>query len=178
MIVKSEKKRYTRIAKIPITAVLPFVFTKETRRRLRSMGYSYNSPEWKKASQHVFFVRINGKTQPITVPMGSHRYQLFVAKGTTCVCCGTEGLYFALECNTVGNPSKFHLNLYGRDECGKEIMMTKDHIVPRSKGGENRLSNYQPMCYRCNQKKADKIENDRGKDKKKRRFNNVFVPGM
>ena len=39
-----------------------------------------------------------------------------------------------------------------------EMMMTKDHILPRSKGGANRLENYQPMCSKCNCKKGDRIE--------------------
>jgi 5-methylcytosine-specific restriction endonuclease McrA len=89
--------------------------------------------------------------------MGSHRYELFATKGIRCVECGIEGSYFALEKDITDSTSKFHLNLYGKDEKGDEVMITKDHILPKSKGGENRLSNYQPMCYKCNQKKADKI---------------------
>ena len=34
--------------------------------------------------------------------------------------------------------------------------MTKDHIIPKSKGGKNELSNYQTMCTYCNNEKADK----------------------
>jgi 5-methylcytosine-specific restriction endonuclease McrA len=37
-------------------------------------------------------------------------------------------------------------------------MITKDHIIPRSKGGKDILDNYQPMCIICNSKKADKLE--------------------
>ncbi len=92
--------------------------------------------------------------------MGSHRYQLFAAKGISCTKCGIKGLYFAIERGLKDNPNKFHLNLYGKDENGNEVMITKDHILPRSKGGENRLSNYQPLCYKCNQEKADKIYYD------------------
>ena len=38
------------------------------------------------------------------------------------------------------------------------ILFTKDHILPRSKGGKNWLQNYQTMCYNCNQEKADRKE--------------------
>lgn len=33
---------------------------------------------------------------------------------------------------------------------------TVDHIVPISRGGADALSNYQPMCSRCNGRKGDK----------------------
>jgi 5-methylcytosine-specific restriction endonuclease McrA len=149
--------RYIRVAKIPVESVLPFVFTKDVRHKLRSEGVAYDSLEWKNAGQRTFFVKINKKTKAFTVPMGSQRYELFASKGIKCVDCGIEGSYFALEKDISDSTSRFHLNLYGKDENGDEVMITKDHILPKSKGGENKLSNYQPMCYKCNQKKADKI---------------------
>lgn len=160
MLVKRRTKtrgRYIRIAKIPVESVLPFIFTKDVRHRLRAKGLSYDSAEWKTAGQRTFFVKVNGETKEIVVPMGSHRYELFATKGIKCVECGIEGSYFALEKDATDDTSKFHFNLYGKNEYGDEVMITKDHILPKSKGGENRLSNYQPMCYKCNQKKADKI---------------------
>lgn len=33
---------------------------------------------------------------------------------------------------------------------------TRDHIVPRGRGGPNRVDNYVPSCYRCNNVKADR----------------------
>lgn len=50
------------------------------------------------------------------------------------------------------------MNLYAVDEAGNEVLMTKDHIVPHSKGGIDDISNYQTMCVRCNQKKGNDIE--------------------
>ena len=37
--------------------------------------------------------------------------------------------------------------------------MTKDHILPRSKGGIDDISNYQTMCKPCNEVKGNKLEN-------------------
>jgi 5-methylcytosine-specific restriction endonuclease McrA len=61
------------------------------------------------------------------------------------------GAYFLLESHLPEqNP---HLNLYSEDH----VLMTKDHIIPRSKGGKNHMSNYQTLCYECNQEKRDKL---------------------
>ena len=86
----------------------------------------------------------------------SHRYQTFFTNGTKCVCCGIEGKYFAKEkgkkCNS------YHLNLYAIDNEGNEVLMTKDHIVPKSQGGIDNISNYQTMCEPCNMAKGSKME--------------------
>lgn len=71
-----------------------------------------------------------------------------------CVECGIEGTTFALERTSKSSP--WNLELYGIKD-GKEIMMTKDHIIPKSKGGKNHISNIQTMCSECNLKKGDKL---------------------
>lgn len=88
----------------------------------------------------------------------SQRYRLFFTKGFCCVKCGIEGKYFAKERDTNSNSDKYHLNLYAIDENGEEVLMTKDHIIPRSKGGNNKIDNYQTMCTRCNNKKGNILE--------------------
>lgn len=155
---KRGRGRYIRVATVPIEEVLPYVFTRDVRHLLKEEGYNYKSKEWIEASRRGYRARIGGEEVIIQVPMGSHRYQLYAMKGTKCTGCGLTGTYFALERGKSDNPNRFHFNLYARDRTGREVMITKDHIVPRSKGGKNRLSNYQPMCYRCNQKKADKVD--------------------
>lgn len=35
--------------------------------------------------------------------------------------------------------------------------MTKDHIVPKSKGGPDKIENYQTMCTECNCIKGSKL---------------------
>lgn len=90
------------------------------------------------------------------VRMNSQRYHLFAQKGCQCVQCGITGAYFALEKDPYSSSDLFHFNLYGlRDD--DEIMITKDHIIPRAKGGANKLTNYQPMCSPCNNAKADSM---------------------
>lgn len=88
------------------------------------------------------------------INMSSHRYQCFAAYGVVCVDCGIQGEYFIMERQGIGS---FHFSLYALDEDGNEILMTRDHILPRARGGKNELKNYQPMCCKCNEKKGCKI---------------------
>ena len=91
------------------------------------------------------------------IKANSQRYQTFKKCGTRCCKCGLEASFFAKEKHE--NDKNYHLNLYGIDEDGNEVLFTKDHILPKSKGGMNNINNYQTMCSKCNQEKGNKIEN-------------------
>lgn len=91
------------------------------------------------------------------MPMDWETLQVLKAKGCTCVTCGAEAAFVAKE-KTPG-PKKtvynyWHFNVYAEDYLGRPVLLTKDHIVPRSAGGEDSMDNYQPMCIVCNNKKA------------------------
>jgi len=86
------------------------------------------------------------------IKMSSSRLVNFKLHGIKCITCGIEGKYFIKERHK--NDLSFHLNLYAMDINGKEVLMTKDHIVSIDKGGKNHMSNYQPMCFNCNQEKG------------------------
>lgn len=45
---------------------------------------------------------------------------------------------------------------YGKQcaACGKQKLLSKDHIKPRSKGGNNLINNLQPLCLECNTEKS------------------------
>ncbi len=58
------------------------------------------------------------------------------------------------------------MKIYSRDNyrcvrCNKRswagVILTIDHIIPRSKGGSNALSNLQTMCNDCNRDKGDHL---------------------
>jgi len=92
------------------------------------------------------------------VKLTSPRYKVFAIKGIQCAHCGLMGTFFALEQSLAQNTSKFHFNLYGTDKYGNDIMMTVDHIVPKSKGGPDTIENKQCLCFKCNNKKGDKLQ--------------------
>jgi len=81
----------------------------------------------------------------------SLRYMTFFQKGTICTCCGREGAYFKLDVSDPKNPNCKHFNLY----CEDGMLMTKDHIIPKSLGGTDTVTNLQPMCRECNVKKGN-----------------------
>jgi len=84
----------------------------------------------------------------------SVRLQTF-KKNLTCVDCGIKATHFWVECNP--GCFNYHLNLYGINKAGDEVLMTKDHIIPKSKNGKETLDNMQTMCTRCNNKKGNTI---------------------
>ena len=79
------------------------------------------------------------------------RAKIFRKKGLICSSCGLRGLYFLLEKDKGGG---IHLDLYGVEN-ETEILLTVDHIIPKSKGGLNNIINYQTMCKYCNELKSD-----------------------
>jgi len=90
------------------------------------------------------------------VNMASDRYKCFKVNGCSCVACGLTGTHFYLE--RTSPDIRFHFNLYAIDESGQERMITKDHIVPKSKGGKDTIDNYQTMCKECNERKGNLME--------------------
>ena len=90
----------------------------------------------------------------------STRYSLFIKKGVQCVACGIEGQYFIKERHQSHKPklynpnANYHFNLYGIDEFGEEVLLTKDHVIPKSRGGSDSVENMIPMCTKCNCEKG------------------------
>ena len=101
-----------------------------------------------RARQKPSKVQLNGQL----VNAKSLRLQTFLVKGTVCSCCGIKGTHFALERGVA--EKTYHLNLWATDEHGDEYLMTHDHILARSLGGADNISNTQTMCSPCNAAKA------------------------
>jgi hypothetical protein len=88
------------------------------------------------------------------ISLAKKRYKIFV-DNPSCVCCGITGSIMVLEKHVYENVP--HFNLYAKKECGKKVLMTKDHIIPQSKGGTNENENLQTMCSECNNLKENTV---------------------
>jgi len=107
-------------------------------------------------------ITLNG----VEVPTDMDNLYLFKEKGIKCVGCQKVAQYFYIE--RFGNGkhlyNKWHLNLYGVAENGKDLLFTKDHIVPKIAGGLDDMDNMQTMCTRCNCKKGSRSMSDFSKN--------------
>lgn len=85
----------------------------------------------------------------------SLRYMTFYQKGCKCVACGKEGTHFTLDAGD-GKDTRRHFNLRAEDG----TLMTRDHILPKSKGGRDHICNMQTMCVDCNKAKGNTYEGE------------------
>jgi len=95
-----------------------------------------------------------------------------------CSCCGIEATYFAVESFKRGNQKSCHINLYGLDSDGDEVLFTHDHTLARSLGGADNLSNTTVMCSPCNSRKGQREGDELKKLKREKHANDkVHLPG-
>ena len=121
-----DRKKLVHLGEFDLEEVLPFITEDETKKDYEVDGKIYS------------------------VRMNSDRYFVF-QNNNHCVSCDIEGTKMVLDINP-GDQSP-HFNLYA-EENGRLLLMTKDHILAKSKGGTDELSNYQTMCSICNNLKG------------------------
>jgi hypothetical protein len=145
---------YCRYLTVKIEEVLPFIIMKNRKEHQYELKKEYGK-DWSK----VYKNKVSKKYGDLPVKMDSLRYQVFKSNGLTCVQCGLRATHFAVEAfkvDAIKDIPVVHLNLYALLN-NSEVIFTKDHILPKSKGGKDTLSNLQTMCCHCNQEKGDNI---------------------
>lgn len=73
-----------------------------------------------------------------------------VARNPRCCFCGAE----ATKAFVVEQSGGFGIRFF-TEKNGELILFTKDHKIPKSKGGRNRFNNYQTCCEVCNRLKGN-----------------------
>lgn len=92
-----------------------------------------------------------------SVRINSSALRMF-KKSPKCKHCGVEGNTFVLLRDKKTQTSRPHLAFFHKQKNGTLLLMTKDHVLPKSKGGENRQENIQTLCQICNGAKGNKVE--------------------
>ena len=95
----------------------------------------------------------------VFVSLGNAKMRLF-KRQPECAACKAKADHFWIESNGKGGWGKngqynWHMNLYGINHHGHPVMLTLDHIKPRSKGGTRSDSNIQVLCRQCNNLKGN-----------------------
>jgi len=103
------------------------------------------------------------------VYLKSIKFDVFRRDNMTCQNCGDVATHFALARLDDG---RWTLRPYGRRH-DMDLRFTIDHILPKSRGGRDCLSNYQMQCHICNWTKANCLP---GEDQKKQ-LRRSLAPG-
>lgn len=127
-----DRQQVIHIAEFPFDDVFPYITMPSMTGRDEKREYI--------VGEKSYFVR-----------MTSDRYFVF-KDNPNCIACGLEGKKIILDINP-GDQSP-HFNLYGEDK-GRLVLMTKDHILAKSRGGPDIQSNFQVMCCICNNLKGN-----------------------
>ena len=113
-----------------------------------------------------YVIDVRKKEKPVRIDfdgdlinINSLRLSMFKNKGVKCYSCGIEGEIIHKEKSSI-NGKIYHFNLYAYNSNGHEVLMTKDHIIPKSKGGEDHIRNLETMCSPCNRTKDNKLLKD------------------
>lgn len=98
--------------------------------------------------------------QRVSWPSGRALFQALRDSGAPLKCwsCGIEASCFISnkgQNDTMGPPV---LDLFAVDEVGRPILMTRDHIIPKSYGGSNDVANLRVGCGPCNHGRGNAID--------------------
>lgn len=106
--------------------------------------WNKNNPDKVKSKQQKFCKSSKGK---LSTRQRNHNHKARLR--------GAEGKHTYKEWENLKKQFDYTCQMCFKKE--PEIKLTRDHIIPISKGGNNYISNIQPLCGSCNSRKKDKI---------------------
>ena len=83
------------------------------------------------------------------------------------IACNSRGAWRPRATPPLTNRALFRRDLHVCMYCGdptRESDLTRDHIVPKSRGGRDVWNNVVAACKRCNQRKGNRLPNEAGMD--------------
>lgn len=106
-------------------------------------------------SQEVKHDRL-ARGKRVNRPSGWNLFSRLQGQPIKCWCCGIEADRWVAEKGSkdlVGHPD---LNLYALGPNGV-VLMTRDHIIPKSLGGVDDWRNMRPGCSICNERRGNEV---------------------
>lgn len=104
---------------------------------------------------HNHYVTIMNNSMKINVSTHTALLSLF---NDMCPCCGKVFTHYALinsyKCIDKNDKKVYQLIPCNPDTNGDFVFYNKDHIIPQSCNGVNKMINLQFMCKNCNSKKT------------------------
>ena len=88
--------------------------------------------------------------------------KIYKEKGLTCARCGLKATHWITEQIPAGDGVNFKYltKPWAYTRLNGWVLITIDHIIPKSKKGNNFKSNLQTMCAKCNTKKGNRGEGE------------------
>lgn len=124
--------------------------TKQSRRK-RHTRYKYNP---KAISNMVDCLSIEEFYGKYPECYNRLRFQVFRSKGYHCHYCDLIGTFVIVWVDGEDH-CRVHTDLFAFNDSNRLVMMTIDHIVPKSKGGGKTVKNLITACQVCNNAKGD-----------------------
>lgn len=115
-----------------------------------SLAEGFQVANMPKKERHAF-----GKE--VSLCSGILLFQSLKQNDITCYQCGLLADRWILERGVNEPPGKPIMNLYGQNSNGHFVMMTRDHIIPKSLGGVDLVQNLRPACDTCNANRGNAL---------------------
>ena len=74
-----------------------------------------------------------------------------------CHFCGCEADRWVAEKGQKDHLGHPVLNLFATNRDGQVVLMTRDHIIPKSLGGIDAVANLRPACGPCNEQRSNEV---------------------
>lgn len=90
-------------------------------------------------------------------PSGWALFQHLKGQPIRCHFCGCQADRWVATKGRTDRQGHPDLNLYATNSVGHVVLMTRDHIIPKSLGGRDCVENLRPACGPCNEHRSNDV---------------------